>query len=100
MRGAYEYVQNMSKMIQVRNVPEDLHRILKARAATAGISLSDYLLEEFREIAERPRLPEFGNRLRPRERPFDLFFHPDFDIPGEFDEHPRAEQKSKSRERP
>ena len=53
----------MGKMIQVRNVPEVLHRSLKARAATAGMSLSDYLLGEHREIAERPTLAEFRERL-------------------------------------
>ena len=46
----------MSRMIQLRNVPEALHRTLKARAAMAGMSLSDYLLAEIREIAERPTL--------------------------------------------
>lgn len=56
----------MSKMIQVRNVPDVLHRTLKARAATAGMSLSDYLLGELREIAERPTLAEFRERLHAR----------------------------------
>jgi antitoxin FitA len=56
----------MAGMIQVRNVPEVLHRRLKARAATAGMSLSDYLLEELREIAERPTLAEFRERLHSR----------------------------------
>jgi antitoxin FitA len=59
----------MSKMIQVRNVPEVLHRSLKARAAGAGMSLSDYLLGELREIADRPTLAEFRERLHTR-RPF------------------------------
>lgn len=54
----------MSKMIQVRNVPDALHRTLKARAAMAGMSLSDYLLREIREIAERPTLEEMRERLR------------------------------------
>jgi len=54
----------MSKMIQVRNVPDALHRTLKARAAMAGMSLSDYLLAEIREIAERPTLDEMRERLR------------------------------------
>ena len=58
----------MGKMIQVRNVPEVLHRSLKARAATAGMSLSDYLLGELREIAERPTLVEFRERLHTRKR--------------------------------
>jgi plasmid stability protein len=54
-------------MIQVRNVPDVLHRNLKARAATAGMSLSDYLLVELREIAERPTLAEFRERLHTRK---------------------------------
>jgi len=58
---------SMKKMIQVRNVPEVLHRTLKARAATAGMSLSDYLLVELREIAERPTLAEFRERLHRRK---------------------------------
>jgi antitoxin FitA len=53
----------MSKMIQVRNVPDALHRGLKARAAMAGMSLSDYLLAELKEIAERPTLLELRQRL-------------------------------------
>ena len=54
----------MSKIIQVRNVPVALHRKLKARAATAGMSLSDYLLAEIREIAEHPTMDEMRERLR------------------------------------
>jgi len=57
----------MSKMIQVRNVPDALHRSLKARAAMAGMSLSDYLLEELKEIADRPTLAEMRERLHKRE---------------------------------
>jgi len=57
----------MSKMIQLRNVPDALHRHLKARAAMAGMSLSDYLLMEIKEIAERPTLLEFRERLHKRE---------------------------------
>jgi plasmid stability protein len=57
----------MSKMIQLRNVPDALHRTLKARAAMAGMSLSDYLLVEIREIAERPTLAEFRERLHQRK---------------------------------
>lgn len=57
----------MSKMIQVRNVPDALHRRLKARAAMAGMSLSDYLLAEIREIAERPTLVELRQRLHRRK---------------------------------
>lgn len=57
----------MSKMIQLRNVPDALHRSLKARAAMAGMSLSDYLLGEIKEIAERPTLAELRERLRTRK---------------------------------
>jgi plasmid stability protein len=59
----------MSKMIQLRNVPETLHRTLKARAAMAGMSLSDYLLVEIREVAERPTLTELRARMHQR-KPF------------------------------
>jgi len=57
----------MSKMIQLRNVPDKLHRKLKARAATEGRSLSEYLLSQIREFAERPTLVEMHDRLRTRE---------------------------------
>ncbi|MDR4494980.1 MAG: hypothetical protein AB7P17_14850 [Nitrospirales bacterium] len=57
----------MSKMIQLRNVPDRLHRKLKARAATEGRSLSEYLLNHIRELAERPTLLEMRERLRCRE---------------------------------
>ncbi len=56
----------MSKMIQLRNVPDDLHRKLKARAALAGLSLSDYLLQEVARAAERPTLAELRQRLAGR----------------------------------
>jgi len=54
-------------MIQLRNVPDALHRRLKARAAMLGMSLSDYLLSEIREVAERPTLAEMRERLHRRE---------------------------------
>lgn len=44
----------MSKMIQIRNVPDQLHRRLKARAAEEGATLSDFILAELRQLAERP----------------------------------------------
>ena len=63
----------MARMIQVRNVPDVLHRRLKVRAASAGMSLTDYLLGELREIAERPTLAEFRERLHARRpRPLAL----------------------------
>jgi hypothetical protein len=62
----------MSKMIQVRNVPDRVHRQIKARAALAGMSLSDYLLAELRFLCDHPteaelkaRLPTFDDDLSP-----------------------------------
>jgi antitoxin FitA len=57
----------MSKMIQLRNVPDSLHRTLKARSALAGMSLSDYLIAEITELAERPTLAELRARLQRRK---------------------------------
>jgi plasmid stability protein len=56
----------MSKMIQLRNVPETLHRKLKARAALEGMSLSEYLIAEVRRAAERPSISELRQRLADR----------------------------------
>jgi len=60
----------MGKMLQVRNVPDEIHRTLKARAALAGLSLSDYVLAEIRRLAERPTLEDLMRRLGSR-RPVD-----------------------------
>ena len=56
----------MSVMVQIRNVPTELHRRLKARAALAGMTLSDYLLHEIRRMAERPSVEELRARLKGR----------------------------------
>jgi hypothetical protein len=56
----------MSKAIQVRHVPEKVHRALKARAARAGLSLSDYLLTELKRLTGRPTLDELVERIRLR----------------------------------
>ncbi|HKV25047.1 MAG TPA: hypothetical protein VJN93_10695 [Candidatus Acidoferrum sp.] len=58
----------MSRMIQVRNVPDSLHRTLKAQAALSGMSLSDFLLAEIRQVAERPTIAELRERVRRRSR--------------------------------
>jgi antitoxin FitA len=58
---------SMSAMIQIRNVPDALHRKLKARAALLGKSLSDYLLENITQLAEKPSLEEWRARLATRE---------------------------------
>jgi len=53
-------------MVQLRHVPDDLHRTLKARAALEGVSLSDYLLREVERLAERPTLDELKHRIAQR----------------------------------
>lgn len=62
----------MSKMLQIRNVPDRVHRLAKLRAAAAGLSLSDWLLFEIKQSVERPTfdeildgLPKFEGRLEP-----------------------------------
>lgn len=58
----------MPVMVQIRNVPSDLHRELKARAALEGMSLSEYLLRELRRVADRPTMEEMRKRLANRQR--------------------------------
>jgi len=58
----------MSRHLQIRNVPDDLHRRLKARAALIGMSLTEYLLREIKAVADRPTLEEFQQRLESRTR--------------------------------
>ena len=62
MRGTCVTLIYMSKMIQIRNVPDDLHRTLKVRAAKAGMTLSDYLLSEIEQVAEKPTMSEWLER--------------------------------------
>ena len=75
MRFACKYAVHMESMVQIRNVPSELHRELKARAALEGMSLSDYLLREIRHILERPTLEDLRKRfagrrpVRPRPSP-------------------------------
>jgi plasmid stability protein len=57
----------MPKMIQIRHVPDEVHRVLKMRAAQEGMSLSDYLRREVTRIAEKPTLEEVLERIRERE---------------------------------
>jgi plasmid stability protein len=56
----------MPKMIQIRHVPDELHRKLKVRAAMEGLSISDYLLKEVECAARRPTLEELKQRLATR----------------------------------
>jgi plasmid stability protein len=69
----------MTKMIQIRNVPDELHRTLKVRAAQAGMTLSDYLLSEIQQIAEKPTLSELMKRLA-RDEPVELDEPPEVTI--------------------
>lgn len=54
----------MSKMIQVRDVPDSVHNSLKSRAARQGMSLSDYIKGELERVAERPTLQEWLERTQ------------------------------------
>ena len=67
MRSPCSYVFYMSRTLQIRNVPDALHRTLKSRAALEGLSLSDYLLREVRKSAERPTMDELRARIESRE---------------------------------
>ncbi|HEY3352513.1 MAG TPA: toxin-antitoxin system HicB family antitoxin [Polyangia bacterium] len=51
-------------MVQIRNVPPELHRKLKARAAMEGLSMSEYVLRELRKALDRPTREEILERLR------------------------------------
>ncbi len=53
----------MSTMIQIRNVPDDLHRSAKARAALEGLSLSEFALRALSEVMARPTLDEIAARI-------------------------------------
>jgi plasmid stability protein len=53
--------------VQVRNVPEEVHRRLKVEAAQSGQSLNEYLVWRLMEIADRPTIPELARRIRERE---------------------------------
>jgi antitoxin FitA len=66
MWSTCSHATNMPKMVQIRNVPDALHRKLKARAAIAGQSLSDYLLAEISRIAALPTRDEMLARIHSR----------------------------------
>lgn len=58
----------MSKMVQIRNVPDSLHRKLKLRATASGQTLSDYLMAELERLVARPTREEMLTRLHGRSR--------------------------------
>lgn len=60
-------VEHMSKMIQIRNVPDEMHRTLKEAAAREGMSLSDYIKRELVGVGSRSRLERIETRARNRE---------------------------------
>jgi len=66
MSGARSNVVHMSKMIQIRNVPDDLHRELKMRAAAAGMSMSDYIKRELSRRSRKSTIKEIGARSQGR----------------------------------
>ena len=68
MRSTCAHAYDMSKMVQVRNVPDALHRKLKVRAAGSGQTLSDYLLAELVRLAARPTREEMLARIHSRKR--------------------------------
>jgi plasmid stability protein len=55
-------------MVQIRHVPDEIHRKLKFRAAQSGMALSEFLLRELSAIANRPTLDEVVDRIRTRRR--------------------------------
>ncbi len=60
----FYYAESMSKMIQVKDVPEQVHNILKARAAREGMSLSELIKRELERAAERPSMREWLERTQ------------------------------------
>src|SRR5437867_11122234 len=68
MRSTCANDDDMSKMVQVRNIPDALHRKLKARAAHSGQTLSDYLQAELERLATRPTREEMLARIHSRKR--------------------------------
>ena len=58
----------MARTIQIRNVPDEVHRALRVQAAAAGKSLSDYLLEHVEDVAARPVNAEILRRASERSQ--------------------------------
>ena len=66
MQDACIVCVDMAKAIQIRDVPDDVHAILRARAAAAGMSMSEYLRSELVELASRPTIAEVFARIQTR----------------------------------
>jgi plasmid stability protein len=56
----------MPKSVQIRDVPDDVHRVLRTRAAAAGLSLSEFLRREITAVAEQPTVEEVLARAAAR----------------------------------
>lgn len=67
MRSTCKHTKDMSKMIQIRDVPDEVHSTLKARAARAGMSLSGFLRREITRTTEQPTIEEWFERVRESE---------------------------------
>jgi len=57
-------LEGMATMLQIKGVPDDVHRILKARAALAGVSLTEYARNTLEQAAHRPSREELAAELR------------------------------------
>jgi len=72
MSETRDNVLHMSKMIQIRNVPDDLHRELKMRAAAAGMSMSDYIKRELDRRSRKSTIKEIVARSKGRSAEWNL----------------------------
>lgn len=68
MRATCDHAFRMGRMIQIRNVSEEIHRKLKIRAAREGVTLSELLAREARRLADQPTPDEMRERLLSRPR--------------------------------
>lgn len=66
MSSARVNVEDMSKMIQIRNVPDEMHRALKVRAAEEGMTLSDYIKKELSSTRGKSTIEEIAERHKGR----------------------------------
>ncbi len=66
MSATWPNVVHMSKMIQIRNVPDEVHRALKLRATAEGLSLSDYIKRDLEELATQATIEEVFSSARAR----------------------------------
>jgi plasmid stability protein len=66
MSDTWPNVTRMSKMVQIRDVPDDVHRTLKVRAAAEGLSLSDYIKRDLEELAKQATIEDVFAAARAR----------------------------------